>query len=813
MESCRVGLKVVLIYVFAVLCNGEDRHTYLVLMEGDPVAFHQQGKPHPNSEASKAMHAKHLINSHDEFLQKALDVGSYTKLYSFKHIVNGFAVHTTPTQVDRIKNASGVKLVEKDRRVKQMTTYTPEFLGLPSVWTQEGGDRNAGEGVVIGVIDSGINPIHPSFAPDHDPTDPYTSKPPHFSGICQGGPLFPETSCNGKIVSARFFSAGAEATGKLNSSADFHSPYDAVGHGSHVASIAAGNHGVPVVVDGFYYGRASGMAPRARIAVYKAIYPSIGALSDVLAAIDQAVLDGVDIITLSIGPDEPPADTVTFLGMYDIFMLAANKAGKFVVQAVGNTGPGPYTVVSYSPWAFGVAASETDRNYPGTLILGNGQKISGVGLSGPSFGQGLLQHKLVLAKDAVRADGDFPKTSEYLEECQHPEALVPEVVLGSVVICTFSDGFYNGTSTLTAVIQTAKSLGFMGFVLVSNPKYGDFIAEAIPFLVSGIMIPRTKDAQVISRYYDQQTIRDKSGCVIRYDGRASIGEGRTASYAGRAPIISRFSARGPDYKDRNRTAVDVLKPDILAPGHQIWGAWNPMSVSDPILAGQNFALQSGTSMATPHIAGIAAILKQNHTTWTPSMIASAMSTTATKYDNQGDIIMARGYEIDSLYTAAPFGFGSGHVDPSRAIDPGLVFPAGYGDYVSFLCSLPNVDPSSIHAVTGGSCTPSFGSPADLNVPSVTITALTGSRTIRRRMMNVGSKAETYVCAGLPPRGVAIDIHPQSFRVAAAGGIQVLDIKLTVTEAINDFSFGELVFTGSLNHIVRLPISVFPVSLS
>lgn len=94
------------------------------------------------------------------------------------------------------------------------------------------------------------------------------------------------------------------------------------------------------------------------------------------------MLDGVDVLSLSIGPDGPPDDRVTFLGAFDIFMLSARKAGVFVAQAVGNQGPAPYSVVSYSPWSFGVAASNTDRTYPGTLILGNGKKISGIGLSG-----------------------------------------------------------------------------------------------------------------------------------------------------------------------------------------------------------------------------------------------------------------------------------------------------------------------------------------------------------------------------------------------------------------------------------------------
>ncbi|KAL3627424.1 hypothetical protein CASFOL_028787 [Castilleja foliolosa] len=815
---------VFILFVVSVIispCFAEKRDIYLVLLEDEPVAFHQraaepdkQGKRHfTDSEASRA-HAKHLVDSHDQFLQSTLDAGTYNKLYSFKHIVNGFAVHTTHTQVEKFKRRPGIKLVEKDRGAKLMTSYTPEFLGLPSVWTdQKGGDEytNAGEGIVIGFVDSGLNPMHPSFA--YDPSNPIliASNNSRFSGTCEGGPLFPETSCNGKIIAARFFAAGAQSAATLNPSVDIQSPFDAVGHGSHVASTAAGNYGVPVVVDGFFFGRASGMAPRARIAVYKAIYPTVGTLTDVLAAIDQAVLDGVDILTLSVGPDAPPEDTVTFLSAFDIFLLSAHKAGVLVVQAVGNQGPGPYTVVSYSPWAIGAAACNTDRTYPGTLILGNGQKIGGIGLSGPSFGNGLINYKLVLAKDAIRVNGTLPKTPDYVDECQYPEALNPSVVHESVVICTFSAGFNNGTSSLTAIIDTAKTLGFMGFVLVANPNYGDFIAEPIPFSVPGIMIPRTSDAKMISQYYEQQTERDDRGVVIKYSGRAAIGEGRIASYTERAPVVSRFSSRGPDYIDQKRNPADVLKPDILAPGHQIWAAWSPMSVLDPILSGNHFALISGTSMATPHIAGIAAIIKQNNPTWSPSMIASAMSTTATKYDNRGEPIMAEGFAAYTLYPAAPFGFGAGLVDPIRALDPGLVFSTGYEDYLNFLCSLPNTDAEKVRVATGGTCAAAFSTPFDLNQPSVTITALSGMRMTQRVVKNVASKPETYLCAVLPPNGVTVKVDPPWFTLAP-GESQTLEIRLVVNQVLNDFSFGEIVLTGSLNHIVRMPLSVFAISV-
>ncbi|KAE7995356.1 hypothetical protein FH972_000165 [Carpinus fangiana] len=800
-----------LLSVNFVASVAEEREIYLVLVEGHPVAFHRGYPPSedgrrvkPKSEVDK-FHAEQLEDSHDQLLQRTLENGSYNRLHSFKHIVNGFAVHTTPSQARKLKAAPGVMLIERDRGAKLMTTYTPQFLGLPEVWTEEGGDKNAGEGIVIGFVDTGINPLHPSFA--YDPVKPFSSNISHFSGACETGPRFPASSCNGKIVSARFFSAGAEAAATLNTSVDFLSPFDAVGHGSHVASTAAGNALVPVVADGFFYGQASGMAPRARIAVYKAVYPTVGTLTDVISAIDQATRDGVDILSLSVGPDEVPEDTLTFLSLFDIVMLFARRAGVFVVQAAGNHGPDPSTVLSYSPWTVGAAASGTDRSFPGSLLLGNGEKVGGVGLSGPTFGNGLFLYKLVLAKDAVKINGTFPRTPQYIEECQYPEAFEYNAVQGSVVICTFSAGFFNQTSTLTAIIDTARTLGFMGFILVANPTYGDFIAEPIPFAVPAIMIP-----SIISLYYEQQTNRDERGFVTKFCARAAIGDGRVASFKGVEPIVSRFSARGPDFIDTKKNPADVLKPDILAPGHQVWAAWSPISALDPMLKGYNFALLSGTSMAAPHIAGIAALIKQYNPFWTPSMIASAISTTATKYDSKGELIMAEGYNIGNLSPSTPFDLGAGLVSPTHAMDPGLVLFSGYDDYISFLCSLPNIDPDTIKASTGEFCNHSLSHPADLNLPSVTISALAETQLVRRTVKNVGFRPETYLCSVLPPNGTMVSLYPSWFNISPQG-TQDLDIHINVTKAMNAFSFGEIVLTGSLNHIVRIPLSVLPISIS
>jgi hypothetical protein len=138
--------------------------------------------------------------------------------------------------------------------------------------------------------------------------------------------------------------------------------------------------------------------------------------------------------------------------------------------------------------------------------------------------------------------------------------------------------------------------------------------------------------------------------------------------------------------------------------------------------------------------------------------------------------------------------------------------AGYDDYISFLCSLPNIDPVTIKASTGEFCNHSLSHPANLNLPSVTISALAGTRSVQRTVKNVGLRPETYLCSVLPPNGTMVSLYPSWFNIAPQG-TQDLDIHINVTKAMNAFSFGEIVLTGSLNHIVRIPMSVLPISIS
>ncbi|KAB8103721.1 hypothetical protein EE612_036299 [Oryza sativa] len=338
-----------LIIVPQVVLGTHD--VYIVTMEGEPVVSYRggvEGFPATAIDLDEDMeitseavtsYSLHLRRYHDKLLDSLLVEGTYEKLYSYHHLINGFAVHMSPLQAEFLRKAPGVKHVERDMKIQKLTTHTPQFLGLPTgVWPTGGGFDRAGEDVVIGFVDSGIYPQHPSFSAHK--TDPY-GPVPHYKGKCEMDPVTRRSFCNGKIVGAQHFAKAAIAAGAFNPDVDFASPLDGDGHGSHTAAIAAGNNGIPVRMHGHEFGKASGMAPRARIAVYKVLYRLFGGyVSDVVAAIDQAVQDGVDILNLSVGPNSPPTATrTTFLNPFDAALLSAVKAGVFVAQAAGNGGP------------------------------------------------------------------------------------------------------------------------------------------------------------------------------------------------------------------------------------------------------------------------------------------------------------------------------------------------------------------------------------------------------------------------------------------------------------------------------------------
>ncbi|KAL0326643.1 UNVERIFIED_CONTAM: Subtilisin-like protease SBT2.5 [Sesamum angustifolium] len=780
----------------------QEAKVFMVLMEDEPVVMMSSLR----GSEDIAMYKRRMTQEHDVFLQSVLEEGSYVKLYSYTHLLNGFAIHAKGEEViDVLRRAGRVRFVQEDVKMEKHTTHTPDFLGISSgAWPALGGSTAAGEGVVIGLVDTGINPFHPSFATQTStgPGRPVFTQGSKFKGTCAAGERFSASACNGKIVGAQYFARAAVAAGEFNTTRDYASPFDADGHGSHTASTAAGNHHIPVIANNFNYGYASGMAPGARIAAYKALYSFGGYMSDVVAAVDQAVEDGVDVLSLSIGPGKVPSGPCAFLNILELELLFATKAGVVVVQAVGNGGPSSSSILSFSPWITSVAASITDRKYNNSLTLGNGQRLLGTGLAPPTFGG--VYFPVAAAADVCRKNF----TTGLMESCQNADPFIRALARGKLIICMYTFDFESEAASISNVAATAQKIGAAGFILTMDPDIGSeqIKGSTVTLQVPGIILNNMESSTALWEYYNSNTIRSRSGDALFFRARARILDGRRATYAGRAPVVASYSSRGPDVNNAILEAADVLKPNIMAPGSSIWAAWSPNSEGDVYTKGQSFALLSGTSMATPHIAGIAALIKQKHRHWSPAAITSAMMTTADVLDHSGAPILAQ--HKNRLAPATPFDFGAGSVDPSRAIDPGLVFDAYFKNYLQFLCAVPGVDDMSIRRAVGVGC------PAkrkewcsDLNAASVTVSNLVGSRKVKRRVTNVADADEKYTVTMREPAGVKVRVTPEAFKISVNAS-RFIRLHLEATQRTNAYTFGEMVLRGSKNHVVRVPIAVF-----
>ncbi|CAN1288000.1 Subtilisin-like protease SBT2.2 [Linum perenne] len=764
---------------------------------GDEAVKSDTGVFHKPSNGSRS--GEIIAGFHDSLLMRVLGGEKYLKLYSYHYLVNGFAVLVTPHQADRLSRRKEVANVVLDFSVGKATTHTPQFLGLPKgAWVKEGGYEIAGEGVVIGFVDTGIDPTHPSFADDGSVRS--YPVPDGFSGVCEVTKEFPSGSCNKKLVGARHFAASAITRGIFNSSKDSASPFDGDGHGTHTASVAAGNHGIPVIVSGHRFGNASGMAPRAHVAVYKALYKGFGGFAaDVVAAIDLAAQDGVDIINLSITPNRRPPGIATFFNPIDMALLSAVKAGIFVVQAAGNTGPSPRSMSSFSPWIFTVGAASHDRVYSNSITLGNNLTLHGVGLAaGTKKG---TMYTLVSAVHALNNSTTLA-SNMYVGECQGSSSFDKGIIRGNLLICSYSIRFVLGLSTIKTALETARNLSAAGVVFCMDPFVLGFQLNPTPMREPGIIIPTADDSKV--------KIGKDSTKIVKFGATGSISGGIRANFSNSAPKVMYYSARGPDPEDSGFDVADVLKPNLVAPGNSIWAAWSSLGTDSVEFEGENFAMMSGTSMAAPHIAGLAALIKQKFPAFAPSAIASALSTTASIWDKSGSAIMAqRAYSNPDVNQspATPFDMGSGFVNATGALDPGLIFDASYDDYLSFICGINGSGPVVLN-FTGQDCgmhnSTIMG--ADLNLPSITIAKLDQTRTVLRSVTNVGGNETYEVVVSSAPYGVDVKVAPARFTIRS-NDKQVLTVTLTAKMNNTAPSYGRIGVVGDRGHVINVPLAV------
>jgi subtilisin family serine protease len=727
----------------------------------------------PNS-PTVAGYAAFLDGRHNEAVAR---VGG-RKLYDYRYSFNGFAAALTVAQAEALRTAPGVLAVTKDELVSGDTSSTPSFLGLDQLgglWDDTGGVQDAGEGVIVGIIDSGIWPENESFS-DRTGTNGNGAKSgklgyqqiPGWHGKCTPGEVFPASKCNQKVIGAQRFNEawGGDAGLKAERPWEFASPRDYNGHGSHTASTAAGNNGVTLTGPARVFGRASGMAPRARIAVYKALWSTQDAVqaqgftSDLVAAIDQAVADGVDVINYSIS-----GTTTNFLDPAEIAFLFAADAGVFVAASAGNSGPNIGTVAHPSPWITTVAAGTHNRDGVGSVTLG-----SGVTFNGSSLATLVASRPFIDSTAAGLPGVDATELALcFSASVVHNGAPVldPVKVAGKIVLC---DRGTNARVDKSFAVQAAGGAGMVLVNVAPNSLNADF--------------------HYVPTVHVADTARAALKAYAATAGATATINQATIVFTVPAPLTAAFSSRGP----LNAGGGDLLKPDVIAPGQDIVAA-----VAPPGNGGLLYNVYSGTSMSSPHVAGLAALLRDLHPDWSPMMIKSALMTSAS------DVL--DGPNTNPLVI---FRQGGGHVRPNLAGDPGLVYDTGVNDWLAFLCGATT-------GVVPAVCTELAGAgysldPSDLNVASIAIGTLAGVQSVTRRVTNVSGSSATYGASVTGMVGVTTVVTPSSLTLAPGetGSFRVTFTRTTAT--LNAYTGGQLTWTDGI-HAVRSPLVVRPVALA
>ncbi len=746
---------------------------YVVIMKADPAVAYDGGVP--GLKATKPAPGKKIkadslrVNRYESYLRAGHDkvleaIGLTTdhKIHDYTISLNGFAVPLTKAQVEQVARQPGVAMVLKDELRQKTTDNSPAFLGLThpaGPWAK----GYTGENVVVGVIDTGIWPEHPSFADDGSyPSLPaYEGLPYEFGNTAWNPNDAPYTDDNNKLLGARQvldtyrYYTGADPD-------EFDSARDDDGHGTHTASTAAGNAGVEATILGKSFGTVSGIAPRARIIAYKALGNLGGYTSDLAAAIDQAVADGVDVINYSIGggAGQPSADDIAF--------LFAADAGVFVATSAGNSGPGAGTVGSPGtmPWLTTVGASTQDRTFQGSVELGDGSTFYGASITGDA---GPLP--IVDAADLGNELGD-----------PYRVPLFDEDITGKIVLV--KRGVYARVEKSFAVFAAGGA---------------------------GMILYNTNDAQDLNtdtHWVPTLHVTNSDGLAIKAY-IAAAGAGALATLNGGeftripAPWMASFSSRGP-----NAFAGDIIKPDITAPGVNILAGGSPFP--DPgFVPGELFQSIGGTSMSSPHVAGAFALLKQAHRDWSAAMAKSALMTTAYQ------AVMKEG----GAAPADPFDMGGGHLNvggrvvKGSAFQPGLVYDAGFYEYLGFLTDeapelFANVDATRAALESMGIPTTA----ENLNYPSIGVSELPGTVTVKRTVTSVAQESgwRIFTASVVAPEGYEVTVQPSTLRLRR-GQSASFDVTITnVSAPVGEWRFGSLTWVERANnplYQVRSPIAV------
>ncbi|CAD6339217.1 unnamed protein product [Miscanthus lutarioriparius] len=643
-------------------------------------------------------------------------------LHAYHHAASGFAARLTQRELDVPSVTPGFLAAQPNVAYELLTTHTPRFLGLDvpqeGVSTINHSASGFGDGVIIGVLDTGLR----SFA-----SDP--------------------------------------------------SPLDMDGHGTHTSSTAAGAvvHGAQVL--GQARGTASGIAPRAHVAMYKPCGDECTSAA-MLACIDAAVGDGCDVLSISLRDTSSGSDTPFYQDSLAIGTYGAVDKGIFVSISAGNSGPNASTLFNDAPWMLTVAASTMDRLIGSQVRLGNGLSFDGESLYQPEISAAVF-YPLVYAGASSTADARF---------CGNG-SLDGFDVKGKIVLCDRGNDV--GRVDKGAEVKRA---GGIGMIMANEFSNGYSTLPDVHVLpASHVNYP----AGAANKKYINSTANPIAQIFFR----------GTVLGASPAPAITSFSSRGPSQRNPG-----ILKPDITGPGVTVLAAWPTQVVGPPsssVNSGPTFNFDSGTSMSAPHLAGVAALIKSKHPGWSPAAIRSAIVTTADPIDRSGNPI------LDEQHMPADFfATSAGHVNPVKAVDPGLVYDIAPDDYVRLLCSVYASRDVSVIARRAVDCSAIRVIPEHaLNYPSISVvfpqawnSTANPVAVVHRTVRNVGEAPTVYYPYVDLPSSM-VNVEPRSLQFTEANQEQSFTVSVRRGRSGNAKVVQGALRWASDKHTVTSPISI------
>ncbi|KAI3684711.1 hypothetical protein L6452_33936 [Arctium lappa] len=735
-------------------------NSLFVLANSETYIVHMDLSTMPKSFSSHHTWFTATLNSITPTTTTATTSTSSKLVYSYTNAIHGFTATLSPSELEIIKNSRGYLSSIKDSPVQLDTTHSTQFLGLNSnsgAWPVAG----YGKDVIIGLVDTGVWPESGSFDDNG-----MGAVPTRWKGECEAGVQFNSSLCNKKLIGARYFNKGI-LSNLPNSTLSMNSARDTDGHGTHTSSTAAGRYVKHASYFGYGTGTAVGVAPNARIAMYKAVWEEGVFVSDILAAIDQAIVDGVDVLSLSLGADGVPLHQDPIA----IATFAALEKGIFVSASAGNHGPYLRSLHNGTPWVLTVAASTIDREFTGMLTLGNGVSVTGFGLyPGDSSSN--------------------PAPMVFIGACE--KKMEANKLERKIVVCL------DNNDTLSQQFFMVESLNVLGAIFITNSTDLErYMQTSYPVLLLDL-----HSGKIVTDYI-QKLNKGEAKASMRFHG--------TRLGTKPAPRVSSYSSRGPSY-----TCPVVLKPDLTAPGSLILAAW-PDSILAVAIGKEHeqlfskFNLLSGTSMSCPHASGVGALLKATHPEWSPSAIRSAMMTTSDILDNTFKPIQDI---ADDVNPATPLAMGSGHVSPNKALNPGLVYDVKPEDYVNLLCGL-NFTKVQIQTITRSSTFNCSNPTLDINYPSF-IAYFNGNdtkstakvvRVFKRTVTYVGDGSSTFTAKLTAISGLNVSVSPEKLSFRLKNEKQSYKLRIEGPNRLNDeVVYGFLSWIESKGKIVvRSPI--------